>query len=274
MSAGKGDSLSLETQDIWNQNAAFWDSIIGDAGNRFHRAIVEPATLNLLALQAGESVLEIACGNGAFARKMAQFGVHVVASDFSINLLERAKTRTGDHQIEYVLIDATDEEQLLALGERRFDAAVCNMALMDMPAIDPLFAALSHLLKPGGRFVFSVQHPCFNSNAATKMVELGDRNGELVTIYAIKVSKYLTPLTERGIGIVGQPSPHYLFHRPISLLFNAGFRSGFVLDGLEEPPDPADPNDSKWSAWSNYKETPPALVARLRLGSHSDGAAT
>ena len=274
MSAAKGDSLAPETQDIWNQNADFWDNVIGDTGNRFHRTIVEPATLNLLALRAGESVLEIACGNGAFARKMAQLGVHVVASDFSANLLERARARTSNRQIEYALVDATKEDQLVALGERRFDAAVCNMALMDMPTIDPVFSGLSRLLKPGGRFVFSVQHPCFNSNGATKMVELEDRSGELVTTYAVKVSTYLTPLTERGIGIVGQPTPHYLFHRPISLLFSAGFRAGFVLDGLEEPPDAAEPTESRWSAWANYKETPPALVARLRLSGEANRVAT
>jgi ubiquinone/menaquinone biosynthesis C-methylase UbiE len=274
MSAGKDDQLTPKTQDIWNQNAAFWDSIIGDAGNQFHRTIVEPATLKLLALGTGESVLEIACGNGAFARSMAQFGVQVVASDFSAKLLERARERTHEHDIEYILIDATKQDQLLALGERRFDAAVCNMALMDMPTIDPLFSALNRLLKPHGRFVFSVQHPCFNSNGATKMVELEDRNGELVTVYAVKVSRYLTPWSERGIGIVGQPTPHYLFHRPISLLFNAGFQAGFVLDGLEEPTDMREPNESKWLAWANYKETPPALVVRLRLSSGFSRVAT
>ncbi len=274
MGTGEEDDWSPETQNIWNQNAAFWDSVIGDAGNRFHRTIVEPATLKLLALSAGESVLEIACGNGAFARTMAQFGVHVVASDFSANLLERARERTREHHIEYVLIDATKEDQLLALGERRFDAAVCNMALMDIPTIDPLFSALSRLLKPHGRFVFSVQHPCFNSNGVTKIVELEDRNGELVTVYAVKVSRYLTPWTERGIGIVGQPIPHYLFHRPISLLFNAGFQAGFVLDGIEEPIDSGEPNESKWFSWANYKETPPVLVARLRLSSGFSPIAT
>ncbi len=92
-----------------------------------------------------------------------------------------------------------------------------------------------------------------------------DRHGDLVTVYSIKVSKYLTPWAERGIGMVGQPTAHYLFHRPLHLIFNAGFRAGFVLDGLQEPTDPAEPNASRWSAWSNYKETPPALVARLRL---------
>lgn len=265
MSADNADTLTPETQAIWNQNAAFWDSMIGDTGNRFHRSVVEPAVLNLLNPTAGETVLEIACGNGAFARKITEFGVRVVASDFSANLLEHARLRTNDPRIEYLLIDATEEAQLVALGEQRFDAAVCNMGLMDMPVIHPLFSALSRVLKPDGRFVFSIQHPCFNSNGVTKMVELEDRHGELVTVYSIKVTRYRTPLTERGVGIAGQPTPHYIFHRPINLLLKAGFQAGFVLDGLEEPINETEPNESKWSSWANYKETPPALVARLRL---------
>lgn len=264
--ADEHENILQETKEIWNENAAFWDSIIGDAGNRFHRTIVEPATLELLSPAAGESILEVACGNGAFARTLAQFGVHVVASDFSEALLERAKERTPDRSsIEYVLADATQKEQLLRLGENQFDAAVCNMALMDMPTIEPLFAALSRLLKPEGRFVFSVQHPCFNSNSAVKMVETEDHDGGLKTTYSIKVSKYLTPQADRGVGIVGQPAPHHLFHRPINLLLRAGFRAGFILDALEEPADDTGQKESDWSSWANYSETPPALVIRFRL---------
>lgn len=159
----------------------------------------------------------------------------------------------------------------MALGERRFDAAVCNMALMDMPVIEPLFSALSRLLEPTGRFVFSVQHPCFNSNGAAKMVEIEDRNGELTTVYSVKVSKYLTPWAERGIGIVNQPTPHYLFRRPISLLLKAGFQAGFIVDGLEEPVDSTEPDESRWSSWANYIETPPALIVRLRNMTYKSG---
>lgn len=259
------DDLIKESQDIWNQNATFWDSIIGDTGNRFHRTIVEPSVLKLLSLAADETVLEIACGNGAFARTMAAYGVQIVASDFSTKLLEYAQQRTHTSAITYALLDATNHGQLLGLGEQRFDAAVCNMGLMDMPSIEPLFTALGRLLKPHGRFVFSIQHPCFNSNGATKLVELHDRNGELVTIYSIKVCKYLTAWAEQAIGIVGQDKPHYVFHRPISQLINAGIRAGFVVDGFEEPIDTAEPSESKWWAWSNFKETPPVLVCRFRL---------
>ncbi len=43
------DNFTQKIQNIWNQNAEFWDGIIGDTGNRFHRTVVEPATLKLLA---------------------------------------------------------------------------------------------------------------------------------------------------------------------------------------------------------------------------------
>ncbi|GAB4211659.1 MAG: class I SAM-dependent methyltransferase [Roseiflexaceae bacterium] len=265
MSSEQADSASQDHQAIWDQNAALWDSTIGDSGNRFHRTIVEPAVLALLALAPGETVLEIACGNGAFARTMAALGVQVVASDFSAKLLEYARQRTDSPSVTYALVDATSEEQLLALGAGRFDAAVCNMGLMDMAAVEPLFAALGCLLKPGGRFVFAVQHPCFNSNGASKTVEQRDQNGAIVTEYAIKVTRYATPWAERAIGIAGQAVPHYIFHRPINLLLKAGFQAGFVLDGLEEPMDMAEPNEQKWWAWSNYREMPPVLVVRMRL---------
>ncbi len=265
MSSEQDDSASLDHRAIWDQNAALWDSTIGESGNRFHRTMVEPTVLGLLALRPGESVLEVACGNGAFARTMAAAGAQVVASDFSPNLLEYARQRTASPSVSYAQIDATQEEQLLALGAGRFDAAVCNMALMDMPEIEPLFSALARLLRPGGRFVFSVQHPCFNSNGATKTVELRERDGAMETQHAIKVARYATPWSERAIGIAGQAVPHHIFHRPINLLLKAGFGAGFVLDGLEEPAATAEPDAQKWWAWSNYKETPPVLAARLRL---------
>ncbi len=152
--------LHEETRDIWNQNAAFWDDRMGD-GNDFQRILVGPASERLLNLQPGENVLEIACGNGAFARRMAQLGVSVVATDFSAQFLERARDRTTEHvdRIEYHLVDASHEEEIIALGQQRFDAAVCNMAIMDMSEVDPLMHGIRQVVKPDGRFVLEQARP-------------------------------------------------------------------------------------------------------------------
>src|SRR5437588_10123706 len=113
--------LNREAQEIWNRNAEFWDERMGE-GNAFQRLLVGPASERLLELRPGETVLEIACGNGVFSRRMAQLGAQVVATDFSEKFLERARARGTEYsgQIEYRLVDATDEEQLMALGEMRF----------------------------------------------------------------------------------------------------------------------------------------------------------
>ena len=261
--------LNEATRMIWDQNAAFWDENMAE-GNDFQRLLIGPASERLLNLQAGETVLEIACGNGVFSRRMAELGVHVVATDFSAQLLEHARARTTKHadRIDYSLLDATREEQIVALGKQRFDAAICNMAIMDMAEVDPLMRGIRQVVKGGGRFVFSLTHPCFNHTGTSLCVEQAPLDGELIMTYSVKVTTYLHTRPQKGIAMLGQPVPHYYFDRPLHVLFNACFRAGLVLDGLEEPVfnHPHDGSQSKrLLSWIQYAEIPPVLVARLRI---------
>lgn len=260
-------ALNADNRAVWDANAEWWDDYIGAEGNEFHRTLVAPAQIRLLALKAGERVLDIACGNGQFAREMAQASAQVLAFDYAEKFVARARQHTaeaGIEGIEFWVIDATDERALLALGEGAFDAAVCTMALMDVAEIGPLMRALSRLLRPGGRFVFSVSHPCFQTNGTRMCAEMEDRDGELVTVYSVKVSEYLEAKMHRGIGIIGQPQAHYYFDRPLSLLLGEGFAAGFTLDGLEEPAFQPGAKAGHPLGWANFPQIPPVLVARLR----------
>ncbi len=257
-----------ETRLAWDQNAAYWDERMGE-GNDFVEVLTWPPTERMLDLKPGERVLDIACGNGLTSRRMAAMGADVVAVDFSREMLAHARRRTSEHadRLTFKALDATDEAALLALGERQFDAALCAMALFDMAEIDPLMRSLPHLLRPGGRFVFSVLHPCFNNSHIVQMAEMEDREGEIVTVFSVKVSGYMTPGVAKGVATPGQPEPHLYFHRPLQVLLGAGFKAGFVLDALEERAFPADhPHTRSPLAWGgNFSEIPPVLVARLRL---------
>ncbi|MBA2693725.1 MAG: methyltransferase domain-containing protein [Rubrobacter sp.] len=260
---GKTRSLNEDTRELWDAKASFWDENMGD-GNLFQNTLIAPATERLLGVEPGKRVLEIACGNGVMSRRLAALGTNVVATDFSEAFLERAKAR-GTENIEYRLVDATSEAELLALGEGRFDAAVCNMALMNMADIEPLLRSLARLLAPNGRFVFSVQHPCFNSNAMTMLAEMEDEEGELSTNYSVKLSGYLDVTPGKGAGMPGEPNPHYYFHRPLHELFGACFDAGFVMDAVEEPSLGDEPEDGGALSWRNLTGIPPVLVARMRL---------
>lgn len=253
----------------WDTNAAFWDERMGE-GNAFHLHLVEPAVLDLLNLQARETVLEIACGNGQFARKLASLGARVTATDFSPAMLERAQAHSEpfNDQIEYRAADATDEKLLCSLGTHAFDAIVCNMAIMDMSEIAPMFRAALQLLRPRGRFVFATMHPCFNSNNPTFTAEMREENRHVSEVFALRLTEYLRPKTYRGLAMLGQPVAHYYFHRSLGELLGEAFHAGLVLDGLLEPRIPESLASARWSSWFNFRDFPPALVARLRPAAH------
>ena len=284
-------SANLETRQAWDANAAYWDEKM-DEGNDFVNLLEWPAILRLLDPQPGQRILDIATGNGLTARRLAGLGAQVSAFDFSEELVKLARTRTApDQNIKYYVLDATDEAALLgALGasgtsgtsetsgtsktpktspfSAPFDSALCNMALFDMADIEPLFHVLPSLLKPGGGFVFSLTHPAFNNTSSVHLAEEMDLDGQILTAYSLKVSRYLTPHQAHGAALRDQPRPQLYFERPLQYYFNLGFRNGFVLDGFEECAFPSGYPQSNPLGWGgNFSEIPPVLVARLRLPS-------
>jgi SAM-dependent methyltransferase len=257
--------LADENMEIWNANAAWWDDRIGD-GNDFQKYLIEPASERLLAISPGDRILDVACGAGRFARRMAELGGRVIGIDQSARFIERARIRTPrESGIEYHIADATNTAAMLGFGVGRFDKAVCTMALMDMPQIQPLLQALKQMLKPAGVFVFSVTHPCFHTPAIQRFSEIHEQDsGRHIVRSGVKISSYLTPFARKTEGIVGQPKPQLYFHRPLHVLFRSCFDAGFLIDGLEEPALPRPEEQTPGVRWSDMTEIPPILVVRAR----------
>ena len=131
----------------WNTNAEFWDNAMGNDLNDYHRQVVRPAVMEFLGNITGESILDIACGNGSFSALLSRMGADVTAIDYSDRLIDIAKKRWKESNVEFLVCDAADEESILSLGEHRFTKAVSTMALMDISDIKPMVKALSRTLK-------------------------------------------------------------------------------------------------------------------------------
>ena len=253
--------------DAWNQKAEFWDNLHGERGNRFHRELVSPSVERLLDLQSGERVLDVACGSGVLARRLAELGASVTAVDLSEAFIERARARgqKSGTPIDYQAVDASAEDALLTLGAGAFDAITCTMALMDMAEIAPLFRAAAKLLKTNGRFVFATMHPAFNSNNPIFLAEMEDIDGTVQTRYYVKIGAYLSLPPTLGSGAPGEPVPHTYFHRPLHELLGAAFAAGLALDGIEEPAFTPQKEDEDRLKWYNFAQIPPVFAGRLRV---------
>ncbi|MEP6759203.1 MAG: methyltransferase domain-containing protein [Actinomycetota bacterium] len=249
------EATNDDVRQCWDALASYWDEQM-EAGNTWQRTLIAPAVERLLELRAGERVLELSCGNGEFARRMTELGGAVLATDFSEPMLEHARAHGGD--IDYRHLDATDRDAVRALAtDGPFDAAVTNMAIMDMIDIDPMAEALASLVRPHGRLVISTLHPAFNSGEVIRVEEeTENERGRVIRTHSIKRSTYITPSVGMGTALESQPTTHWYFHRPLHVIVAPFLDHGWVIDGLEEPvleqPDPP------------FDEIPGVIVVRFR----------
>jgi 2-polyprenyl-3-methyl-5-hydroxy-6-metoxy-1,4-benzoquinol methylase len=251
-----------EVRDIWNTNAAYWDERMGE-GNDFHKILIEPNQIELLDIIKGDLILDIACGNGQFARKMTGLGAKVTAIDFSREMIKIAKSRPLADKIGYRVIDVTKKSDLAKLKGNTYDSIVCTMAIMDIENIEPLISFLPKILKNNGRFVFSILHPCFNSGEASQVNEHTDFGGRIHNSYYVKIADYLISRPVKGLAIAGQPKPQYYFHRPLSEILNLCFKNGFYMDGMREP---SFKGIEKTSTWGKvFQNNPPAIICGFKL---------
>jgi SAM-dependent methyltransferase len=89
--------------------------------------------------------LEVGCGRGEFAERLARAGVDVVAVDQSERMVELTRARGVDARVADV--------QALPFADGEFDVAVANFMLYHVPDVDRALGELARVLRPGGRLV-------------------------------------------------------------------------------------------------------------------------
>lgn len=144
----------------WDPVAAWYDKLVGEAGSDYHRHVILPAALRLLDARPGESLLDLCCGQGVLlGHLLEREPARVTAVDASPRLVEAAQRRHAkDPRVRFFVADAAKPGPW---ADGKHDAAVCLMAVHDVADLDGLCRGLARALKPGGRAVLVMMHPCF-----------------------------------------------------------------------------------------------------------------
>jgi ubiquinone/menaquinone biosynthesis C-methylase UbiE len=192
----------------------------------------DSATYSLLAQAgnlAGKRVLDVACGHGRITRELARRGAQVVGVDISRALLATASERELHRPlgIDYFLADISSQASV-SWAANQFDLAVCSFGLSDIDDLDGALTAISRTLRDGGRFVFSILHPCFPGD--------GNVSGSWPTgtAYATEgwwVADAVDSSLRAKVGA---------HHRTLTSYIRSLHQVGLMLDAIEEPAPPAD----------------------------------
>jgi SAM-dependent methyltransferase len=194
------------------------------------------ADAGLLGDLRGQRVLELGCGAAAGARWLARAGAVVTGLDLSWGMLRHAAAGAAHSGVRVPLLQA--DALALPFRDGRFDAVFTAFGAVPFVADSAaLLREVARVLRPGGRWVFSVTHPM-------RWIFLDDASERgLLAVHSYFDRRPYVEYDEHGAARYVEQ------HRTLGDRVRELVAAGFVLTDLIEPEWPAG-HDRVWEQWS------------------------
>lgn len=180
----------------------------------------KPVIFELAQNIQGKDVLDLGCGDAAFGLELIEQGcASYLGIDGSANMIEVAqqtlKESTG--QVEQSALEAWH------YPHAQYDLVFARLVLHYIADVEPLFKQIASSLRPGGRFIFSAEHPVITSSEK-RWQGKGKRQDWLV-------DNYFHPGRRENSWLGGKVVK---YHRTVEQYFSALRQAGFAVDQLRE----------------------------------------
>lgn len=186
------------------------------------------ALRSLLPDFRGKRLLDLGCGYGWHCAYAMEHGAFSAAGvDISKRMLDVAREKTKKWtQVEYYCCAMED----IDFPAESFDIALSSLALHYVENFTPLVHKIYSVLKPGGTFIFSAEHPVFTAYGSQDWYY--DEDGKIlhfpVDNYYYEGKRTATFLGEKVIK----------YHRTLTTYLNTLLSAGFILENVVEPQPP------------------------------------
>jgi ubiquinone/menaquinone biosynthesis C-methylase UbiE len=144
---------------------AAFDSVAADYdGPRGNNTLIQEMREEMwrwldLSFLPGSHLLDLGCGTGLDAIRMAHLGYRVTATDWSEQMVRRTNERAAQEGLTTrVVASVAGAHQLQRMdGQETYDGAYSNLGPLNcVPDLSGMSRELARLLKPGGALVFTV----------------------------------------------------------------------------------------------------------------------
>jgi ubiquinone/menaquinone biosynthesis C-methylase UbiE len=210
----------------WDNVASWYDAELETNSDSYQGKVIAPNVLRMLAPKRGDLILDLACGQGYFARLIAAAGAEVIGIDLSKELIAIAKEKSPTISYRIASSEST------GLKKESIDAVVTVLAFENIKKIDETVAEIQHVLKKEGRFLLVMLHPAFR---IPQHADWGfDTKKEL---QYRRVDKYLSEVKvdiELNPYKGGKKITSTTFHRPLQWYMKIFKKHGLAMTGIEE----------------------------------------
>ena len=220
---------SIQSKTSWGKVAGWYDDLL-NKDNTYQKEVILPNFLKMMEIKNTDSVLDLACGQGFFAREFAKFGAKVFGVDISEELIKIAKTQNIQN-INYTVSSANN---LSFIKDESLDKISIILALQNISDMSQTLKECNRVLKRNGKMFIVLNHPAFR---VPKRSDWG--YDEKNKIQYRRVDKYLSEIMQNiemnpGEKMIKKKIYTVSFHRPLRSYFKTLCDCGFVTRRLEE----------------------------------------
>ena len=214
--------MTVDTNDPWETHAGWWQDGFTEGADPEYVEQILPLTLEWLT--GYDKILDIGTGEGQSARALQAQGSCVVGLDPTRAQVVAAMARGGGPS--YGLAAA----ESLPIQSGAFDAVLACLVFEHIPDCVPAITEVARVLRPGGRFVFFLNHPLLQCPGSGWIID------HILDEEYWRVGAYLTPDIVMEELAPGVTLP--FVHRPLSDYVNALADAGLFIDRMLEPAPP------------------------------------
>lgn len=190
------DARIVSTQEGYDR----WAEIYDEEANPLVM-IEEPELARALGAVQGQRILDVGCGTGRHAVRLAMAGADVTGLDFSSGMLEKARAKPGGEAVRFVQLDASGP---LPFEPRSFDRVISCLVVDHVQDLRTFFGELGRVCRDDGRIVVSVMHPAMMLKGVQARFQ-DPRTGEEVRPQSVanQISDYVMGALGAGLRIEG-----------------------------------------------------------------------
>lgn len=216
--------MESKMKTSWDNVAEWYDEFL-EGEQTYQKEVILPNLLRLLAIRKGETILDVGCGQGFFAREFVKKGARVIGVDVAPELIALAKKNAPDAAFHVASADA-----MSFVKTESVDAATIILALQNLENVNGVFAECARVLKSTSRLLLVMNHPAF------RIPRHSSWGWEENKVQYRRIDEYLS---ESRTTIQMHPGEDpkkttVSFHRPLQWYVKLLAKHGFAVMRLEE----------------------------------------